>query len=186
MASVTESERETVALLRRREPQGFERCYALYRDAVFGFLVRLSGRRSVAEDLFQETWLRVARRAAELRPDSDLRAWLFTIARNAFRSYLRAQRAELGEAELEAIEGPADTARGVELSELERALLCLSLEERELLLLVAEGIAQDELARAWGLAAPALRQRVTRARARLAEVLDAEPVSASRKRSNHG
>ena len=181
-----ESDADLIALLRARDPRGFELCYARYRDAIYAFLLRLSGRRSVAEDLFQETWLRLARSGAELRPDSELAGWLFTVARNAFRSYLRAQRSSLTNAELVEIAAPGSAAEGLELSELERGLLTLPLDERELLLLVAvEGMAQDEIARMLGVAAPALRQRVTRARAHLGEVLEREPASSPRKRRMH-
>jgi RNA polymerase sigma-70 factor, ECF subfamily len=184
---LAESDPDLVTLLRARDPRGFELCYARYRDAIYAFLLRLSGRRALAEDLFQETWLRLARGGAELRPDSDLRGWLFTVARNAFRSFLRKERAQATDAELGEIAGPSDAEQSLGLSEVERALLRLPLDERELLLLVAvEGFAQDELARMLGIAAPALRQRVRRARAHLAEILDFEPASAWRKRSRHG
>lgn len=183
---MVESEPDLLALLRARDPRGFELCYARHRDAIYGFLLRLSGQRAIAEDLFQETWLRLARKGAELRPGSDLRAWLFTVARNAYRSLLRSRHPQAREEELDELLAPGDAAQGVELSELERALLALPLEERELLLLVGvEGFAQDELARMLGVAAPALRQRVTRARARLAQALERGPASAPRPRRIH-
>jgi RNA polymerase sigma factor (sigma-70 family) len=179
---VSERDRDAVALLRARKPAGFDWAYAAYRDTLFGFLLRLCGRRSLAEDLFQETWLRLARHGPDLRPDSDLRAWLFTVARNAYHSQLRRQ---IQEPELSA---PLASGGEPELlfSELEQALLALPADDRELLLLVGvEGFSQDELSRLLGIAAPALRQRVTRARTRLAEVLESGPVSSARKRSGH-
>src|SRR5688572_29727354 len=184
---VVESELDLVTLLRARDPRGFELCYARHRDAIYGFLLRLSGQRAIAEDLFQETWLRLARKGAELRPGSDLRAWLFTVARNPHRSFLRARHPLLPEDELAELCAPDSAAQALELSELERALLTLPLEERELLLLVGvEGFAQDELAHMLGVAAPALRQRVTRARVHLAEALERGPASAPRQRRIHG
>ncbi|HVJ16009.1 MAG TPA: RNA polymerase sigma factor [Polyangiaceae bacterium] len=183
---MAENDPDLVALLRARDPRGFELSYARHRDAVYAFLLRLSGRQTVAEDLFQETWLRLARSGATLRPDSDLRAWLFTVARNAFRSFLRQQHPESAEAELGEIAALDSAEQGLELSELERALLALPLDERELLLLVGvEGFAQHELGRMLGIAAPALRQRVTRARARLGELLEHGPASAPRQRRMH-
>jgi RNA polymerase sigma factor CnrH len=57
----------------------------------------------------------------------------------------------------------------------------LSVEDRELLLLISvEGLGQNEAAAVLGIAAPALRQRVTRARARLAAILDAESTRLSK------
>lgn len=57
----------------------FERFYELYREEVYGFLVRRIGR-DRAEDAFQETFLRALRAYPTLRHGEHLRAWVFTIA----------------------------------------------------------------------------------------------------------
>ena len=57
----------------------FERFYEQHRDEVFGYLVRLVGRQ-VAEDAFQETFLRALRGYPKLAHGRHLRAWAFTIA----------------------------------------------------------------------------------------------------------
>src|SRR4051812_2667987 len=78
-----------VARLRRREPAALGEAYACYHARIYRFLLRLAGRKEVAEDLFQETWLAAARGAGDLAEGSDLGAWLFTVARNRFRSHRR-------------------------------------------------------------------------------------------------
>ena len=78
-----------VARLRRREPAAFDDVYALYQPRIFRFLLRLAGSRQLAEDLFQDTWLAAARHTGDLAEDTDLGAWLFTIARNKHRSHRR-------------------------------------------------------------------------------------------------
>jgi len=60
-----------------------------HRERIYSFLLRLCGRRDVADDLFQETWAKLATNAVRLREDSDLAAWLFTVARNVYRSHRR-------------------------------------------------------------------------------------------------
>ena len=58
---------------------------------LFGFLSRLSRRRNVAEELLEETWLRLVTNARRLRPDTRLAPWLFTVARNLYWSYCRSR-----------------------------------------------------------------------------------------------
>src|SRR5512138_3927389 len=92
--------------LRRGERAAFRELHARFAQASFGFLVHLAGRRDVAEDLHQEVWLSIARHAARLAPDTDLAAWIFTVARNRFVSSRR--RADLT--------GPAPDGAATELA----------------------------------------------------------------------
>src|SRR4051812_44162054 len=87
-------DQETLRLLRRRDPRGFDQAYAKYGPRLFSFLRRLLGRaeRHTAEDLLQQTFLKLAEHGPELRADSDLRAWLYTVARNAFLGQVRGRR----------------------------------------------------------------------------------------------
>jgi RNA polymerase sigma-70 factor (ECF subfamily) len=52
-------------------------------------LARLAGNRDDAADLFQETWLRAYRAYPRLKPESDIRAWLYSIAVNLCRNRAR-------------------------------------------------------------------------------------------------
>ncbi|MFH1279476.1 MAG: sigma-70 family RNA polymerase sigma factor [Candidatus Eisenbacteria bacterium] len=56
---------------------------------VFAFLDRMVGSREEAQDLGQETFLRVYRQAKRYRPEGRFKSWLFRIAGNAARSRLR-------------------------------------------------------------------------------------------------
>jgi RNA polymerase sigma-70 factor (ECF subfamily) len=173
--------------LRDGSPAAFDAVYAAYRGRIYNFLYRLSGRRDVADDLFQETWLKLARHAASLRDDTDLGAWLFTVARNAYLSHRRwslverVRRDQAGatpETWTAHKPGPdrATEARR-ELDDLERALAALPPSAREVLLLVGvEGLGHDQAAAVLGTTPEALRQRLSRARSLLAERLQAEPM----------
>src|SRR5947199_2634440 len=95
---ITAVERETelalVARLRQGDADAFDEVYAAFNTRLFTFLVRLSRRRDVAEDLVEETWLRLVIHADRLRPDTRLGPWLFTVARNLHLTYCRSHMLE--------------------------------------------------------------------------------------------
>jgi RNA polymerase sigma-70 factor (ECF subfamily) len=167
---------DALLLLRQGDSRGFDWAYARYAERLFGFLLRLSGSRAVAEDLFQHTFMRLAQVGGRLRADSDLRAWLFSVARNAFHSHARSRavQARSESALLPELTGQmASPDAGLAVTELERALAGLRASDRELLLLFAvEGLSHVEVARVLDLDSVTVRKRVSRARARLAEALD--------------
>jgi RNA polymerase sigma-70 factor (ECF subfamily) len=97
--------------------------------------LRLSRGRTVAEDLLDETWLRLVRHAGSLRADTRLAAWLFTVARNLYWTDRRsAVTEEAGACELLTLwpapgtwPSPFDLASAGELERrVERALATLS------------------------------------------------------------
>ena len=187
-ASVTtvverEIELRLVARLKAGDPAAFEAIYEAYRPRLFSFLARLSRRRDVAEDLLEETWLRLVARARELTDDTRLGPWLFTVARNLFASWCRHRALHEDRILDVAISwpGPGEspfeaTARGEMERRLEAALARLPSRDREILLLVAaEDITPSEAASALGLAPEAVRKRLQRARERLAQAMQDEP-----------
>ena len=60
-----------------------------YRARLFAFLVRRTGDTATAEDLFQETWLRVVRARASFDPGRRFSTWLYQIANNLCRDRVR-------------------------------------------------------------------------------------------------
>src|SRR5678815_769623 len=94
----TAVERDTELALVERLRQGdldaFDEVYAAFNTRLFTFLVRLSRRRDVAEDLLEETWMRLVKHAQRLRPDTRLGPWLFTVARNLHVSHIRSRLLE--------------------------------------------------------------------------------------------
>ena len=177
-----DTELSLVAGLRSGEPGAFDAVYEAYRARVFGFLVRLSQSRTVAEDLLAETWLRLVSNAARLHADTRLLPWLFTVARNLYFSYRRSSALEDTTDPLalslwplpDGGSSPVEVAAGHELQRrLERALARLSPRHREVLLLVGvEGLTPSEAAIVCGLTPEALRQLLARARAALAQAMD--------------
>lgn len=167
--------------LRSGDVAAFEAVYAAFQPRLYGFLIRMTGRRDVAEELLQETFLRLARHAPRLRPDTELTAWLFTVARNLARSWRRwswldgARRSALESADRSNPQHDplAHAAASQAARRLEAALATLKPMYREAFLLVAvDGMTPAQAATVLGLRPDALRQRLARARATLAEALE--------------
>ena len=174
-----------VGRLRDGDAAAFDVIYAAFNGRLLTFLVRLSRQRDVAEDLLEETWLRLVKHAPRLRPDTRLAAWLFTVARNLHVSYVRSRVLEDSTtAGLLALWpfnpstiGEPSPFEATAASELQRRIECalasLPLGSREVLLLVAAvGLDHADAAEVCGITPEALRQRLSRARAQLARALD--------------
>jgi RNA polymerase sigma-70 factor (ECF subfamily) len=187
-----DDERLLVMRLRAGDTGAFDQVYDDYRARIFAFLLRMSRSRTVAEDLLEETWLRLVRHADSLRSDTRLGAWLFTVARNLYWSHRRASLVEETSApELICLwpssatwPSPFDLAVADELERrVEASLSTLPPQYREVLLLVAyEGLSPGDGAAVCGISPEAFRQRLSRARAVLAEKLDLRPGSTPAKR----
>ena len=134
---------------------------------------------AAADDLVQDTLERACERLAQWRPGSDLRAWAFTIMHNLFVSETRRPRYRL-EAAHDALPGdtavnfaPDPAACLVESLDLERALRALPQAQRQVLLLVAfEDMSYEQVASVVGVPAGTVMSRLSRARARLRELLE--------------
>jgi len=179
-----EIELRLVVRLKAGDPAAFEAIYEAYRPRLFGFLARLSRRRDVAEDLLEETWLRLVTRSATLTDEARLGPWLFAVARNLYYSWRRSRAVdETRTTELDPAwpapergSSPFEAAARAELERrVEAALGRLPLRDRELLLLVGvEGLTPSESADICGVSAVTLRARLHRAREKLAAAMDAD------------
>lgn len=70
----------------------FDDLYEKYQNAVFGFAYYLTQHRGDAEDLFQEAWLRIAKKLPDEVNMKSIKAWIFTIVTNLHRDELRKKR----------------------------------------------------------------------------------------------
>src|ERR1700692_1061032 len=85
-----ESETSAIARgLRRRDPDLLDRLIEQYQHRLLRYLVYLSGNRELAEDLFQETWIRVLERGHQYDGKHEFSTWLYAVARNLTIDYLR-------------------------------------------------------------------------------------------------
>jgi RNA polymerase sigma-70 factor (ECF subfamily) len=179
-----ETELALVERVRAGDTAAFDAIHAAFNLRLYGFLARLARSRDIAEDLLEETWLRFVTHADQLRTDTRLGPWLFTVARNVHITWCRARAVERRAAvaldlwPAESVESPFNLAAGSELGRrIEEALASLSVDAREVLLLVGvEGLTPSEAAAVCGVTPETMRQRLKRARAALSDRLaEAEP-----------
>jgi RNA polymerase sigma-70 factor (ECF subfamily) len=147
------------------ETRAFEQLLRRHRTAVFQFILRFVGNRARAEDLLQETWLKVVRSAPQYEPRARFTTWVFTIARNlcvdlqrreVFRAMESLDAAADGERPLgEAVAdgGTGDPERGAHAARvrpaIEAALAALPDEQREVFVMREHaGLAFKEIAAA--------------------------------------
>ncbi|MHB8391535.1 MAG: RNA polymerase sigma factor [Acidobacteriaceae bacterium] len=169
--------------LLERFQQGNEDCYVelyLRRQAeVFTFALRLAGGdRDLASDVFQETFIKVYRKAHTFREGTNVLGWLYTIVRTTYLNHRR-QRALVG------LEDASDIAsRDRRLSpefreeqstlreRVERAILQLPIELREpFVLRECDGLSYQEIAEQLHVTHGAVRQRIYRAKLAMRETL---------------
>lgn len=175
--SAESPEEELIAALGADDPEAFERAfqkaYAAHRRVVFGFLLRLAGDADTASDLFQNVWMKLSRHRQRLRPDTELRPWLCTVARHEYVSYRRSQVLDLSRV-LALGREPAHeaTEHDPRLADVNAALQRLPDADREVLLSTSvDGLSLRQAASVLGISEPALRQRLVRARRRLEAAL---------------
>jgi RNA polymerase sigma-70 factor (ECF subfamily) len=135
----------------------------------------LTGERSAADDLVQDTLERAWNKFHLWRRGSDLRAWLFTIMHNVHVNQVRSRARHATESldkEAYSIAVRETQSDGLEIMDLDTALRRLPDEQREVLLLIGlEQLAYEEAARVLGIPVGTVMSRLSRGRERLRSVL---------------
>ncbi|MBI3085160.1 MAG: sigma-70 family RNA polymerase sigma factor [candidate division NC10 bacterium] len=175
------SDQELMLAVKAGDRAAFEALYRRYRDRLHAFLVRYTGDPATAQDLFQETFLRVFRDRARYEPRAAFATWLFTIARNLSLDSLKKPAAKpvQSEAAIQVVPDPApDALQGLERREadtaLRRALTSLPEDDRAILLLSRfEGLRYSQIAEILGTSEGAVKVRAHRALQALRRVVKA-------------
>ena len=158
--------------------------FSEYVDGLYGYAAVLSRNRTEAEDLVQETCLRAIRTMQRLRPDSNVKSWLFKILRNIWFNQLRQWRTAPEIVELDSDgTGPnkaADTAKdphatyvsNIEQEQVRTAIQQLSIEFREIIILREyEDLSYQEIATVLECPVGTVMSRLARARSKLRDLL---------------
>lgn len=151
----------------RGDETAFEILMSRYEDRIYGFTIRMLRDADEARDAFQETFLRVYRKADTFHPDRSFVTWLFTVARNVCLDRIKARKRKAPEVSVEAmqesgldpateingevgtpIENPHESAAARELEEAVRsAIMKLPEGQRDVMLLKEfENLTYQEIA----------------------------------------
>lgn len=145
------------------------------------FAISLCGRSSRVDDLVQETLIRAWANIASFEPGTNMGAWLFTILRNEYYAEFRKRRREVadsdGEHAAKLASAPTQEAH-MHFLDFREAFARLADDHREALILVsASGLSYADAAGVCGCAVGTMKSRVSRARSRLAELLEGSEKS---------
>jgi len=88
-SSMAQESTEIARGLRRRDPDLLDRLIEQYQHRLLRYLMSLTGRRELAEDLFQETWIRVLERGHQFNGKFAFSTWLFAVAHNLAIDHMR-------------------------------------------------------------------------------------------------
>ncbi len=171
-------EERLLPLVGQGDSEAFEVLYRSTEKAVYALALSILRNPHDAEDIVQETYLKVRAAAHLYVPQGKPLAWLFTITKNLCRDLLRGQsRTEA------APDGAEDDLRFSYVSDptdrlvLEAALKALGEEERQVVLLhAASGLKHREIARNLGLPLSTVLSRYSRALKKLQRYLTEEGV----------
>jgi len=155
-----------------------------YLDSLYGYAVTLSRDQTNAEDLVQETCLRAIGGMGRLRPDSNVKSWLFTILRNIWLNQVRQWNTmpQVVELDLDGSDGNgvpstsndphANYVSKLERDQVRAAIQQLPLEFREIVILRQfEELSYQEIATILDCPPGTVMSRLARARARLRDLL---------------
>jgi RNA polymerase sigma factor (sigma-70 family) len=143
-----------------------------YHGPIHAYLVRMGGEYHLAADLVQEVFLKLCRHIGSYRSEMPFRPWIYTIASNTYKDYLKkayVQRDVLG---LELVETTATTADTPETAYLANAdrervkavLQCLGEIYREVLVLrYYQDLKLDEIALTLGIPVGTVKSRLSTA-----------------------
>jgi len=165
-----------IARLRKGDPDAITDLIGRYQHRLYRFLVRMVGDPATAEDLFQQTWIRLMEKIGSYDARRNFEAWLFAIARNLAIDHLRRRRGisldepdDSGRAPVERLEAAGQDVL-TQLLDFERgALLAAAIGElpaihREVLTLrFEEDMKLEQIAEVAGVPLSTVKSRLHRA-----------------------
>ena len=148
-SSTANSDESLLARYREGDGAAFEILYARHRQGLYRFLLGLSSKPELADEVFQETWLSLIRSNSQPQGRATFRTWLFQIARNRLIDHWRKHgaRQPLHDSYDEQNHAVSDEANDPEQlftlsrdsQRLDSALQTLPADQREVFLLRAHG-----------------------------------------------
>lgn len=179
-----ESDETLMCRYRDGDAAAFERLYARHRGGLYRFILRQVATAALAEELFQDTWLRVIGARERYAPSARFTAWLYTMARNRVIDHHRRRGVRI--ADDAGLESDPDRVAAAPSAQPERraaldsamdsvvaGVTALPEAQRTAFLLREEGgLSVAEIAEVTGVSAETAKSRLRYAIAKLRDALD--------------
>ncbi len=178
------SEQDIVTLARKGDQAAFTTLVQTYQTAIYNLCYRMLGEADQAQDATQETFLRAYTQFHRYDPERPFKTWLFSIASHYCIDRLRRRRVTWLDIDDEPLAGhpalrekrvgPEDSAlQGERASDVQALLEVLPAKDRAaVVMLYWYDLSYQEIAEATGTTVSAVKSRLHRARATMAEMLE--------------
>lgn len=160
----------------------FEALYSHFKGPLYRFFLRQCGSRALAEELYQELWMRVINHRADYQHKARFSTWIYHIAQNLLVDHFRKHAPEQQGTELDELEADPDNDPAEQYSSQEKVtrfigmLRSLPDQQRQVFLLKEEaGLSLDEIAQVTGQSFEAVKSQLRYAVKKLREALS-EPT----------
>ena len=160
------------------DEQAFAQLYAHYRGELYRFFLRQCGHAALAEELYQELWMRVIQSRQRYEHTARFSTWLYRIAHNLLMDHFRRHQPEVAEDDPDSLPGEDDNSplQAASREELQArfatVLARLPFEQRQAFLLKEEaGLSLQDIADVCGTTTETVKSRLRYAVARLRKAL---------------
>jgi RNA polymerase sigma-70 factor (ECF subfamily) len=179
---------DVIVRMRRGDPDALAAMISRYQHRLYRYLLRLVREPATADDLFQQTWLRVMEKIGRYDASRKFEAWLFSVAHNLAIDFWRGKRGESLDDAGAADEAPSERLLAGGADALERLLdfersamlaACIhglpAIHREVLTLRFEEDMKLEEIAEVAGIPLPTVKSRLKRALEGLREAMAARP-----------
>lgn len=163
---------ELIKKISKGDSKSFESLVKKYQKQIYGYCRKILGDQNMAEDMAQETWIKVAKNAESYQPLVSVQAWIFRVARNLSIDELRKKNRWMALEDDDLQDIPSDQDSVIDLihifqsqKALNEAILSLSeIQKTALLMSVAEELSMAEIAKELNMSISAVKVLLFRAR----------------------
>jgi RNA polymerase sigma-70 factor (ECF subfamily) len=175
--ATTDRQGQLMLAYARGDASAFESLYHHYKGPLYRFFVRQCGNRALAEELYQELWMRVIRQREAYQHKARFSTWLYRIAHNLLLDHFRKGQPQFDDdTALETLSASDDSDPAAQYqvreqqARLLRCLQSLPAEQRQVFLLKEEaGLSLDEIAQVTGASFENVKSRLRYAIKKLKE-----------------
>ena len=167
------NDEELMAFIKKGKIAAFNEIVKRYKNKLFSTLYRITRNNDTAEDILQETFIKVFNKCQLYKPTYKASTWIYTIALNEMRSYMRRQKPTVSLEDISTFalsNDPANPQDGLLKIKLEQALAAIPIDYKSAFLLrEVEGFPYEDIADIMKCQIGTAKSRVNRARLMLKE-----------------